>query len=100
MLRTRRTENGRVVFTLSGRIETEDIKQLQQLLAVETSGQQLILDLRDVTLVNQDAVEFLRRCEADGIELENCPLHVRRWIDQVKDQGEEEHESEFPQYKS
>jgi hypothetical protein len=38
-----------------------------------------------VTLVNQDAVEFLRCCEADGIKLENCPLHVRRWIDLVKD---------------
>jgi len=86
MLRTRRTGNGRVLFTLSGRIETTaDIKQLHKLLAVETSGQQLILDLRDVTLVNQEAVEFLRRCEADGIKLENCPLHVRRWIDQAKE---------------
>jgi hypothetical protein len=76
---------GRVLFILSGRIETEeDIKQLQQQLAVETSGPQLALDLRDVTLVNEDAVEFLCRCEADGINLENCPLHVRRWIDQVK----------------
>ena len=87
MLRTRRTGNGRVLFTLSGRIETtEDIKQLQQLLDAETSGQQLILDLRDVTLVNQDAVEFLCHCEAGGINLDNCPLHVRRWIDQLKDQ--------------
>ena len=86
MLRTRRTGNGRVLFTLSGRIETPgDIEQLQQLLAVETSGQQLILDLRDVTLVNQDAVKFLHLCEADGIKLQNCPLHVRRWIDEVKD---------------
>lgn len=85
MLRTRRTGNGQVLFTLSGRIETEDIVQLQQLLTVETSGQQLILDLRDVTLVNQDAVKFLGRCEADGIKLENCPLHVREWIDQVRD---------------
>ena len=85
MLRTRRTGNGQVLFTLSGRIETEDIQQLQQLLAVETSGQPLILDLRDVTLVNQDAVKFLGRCEADGIKLENCPLHVRKWIDQVRD---------------
>ncbi len=84
MLRTRRTGIGEVLFRLSGRIETEDIKQLQELLAAETSGQQLILDLRDVTLVNQDAVEFLRRCEADGVKLENCPLHVRRWIDQVE----------------
>jgi hypothetical protein len=86
MLRTRRTGNGQVLFTLSGRIETtEDIEQFQQLLAAETSGKQLILDLRDVTLVNQNAVEFLRGCEVDGIKLENCPLHVRRWIDQVKD---------------
>jgi hypothetical protein len=70
---------------LSGRIgTTEDIEQLQQLLAVETSGQQLILDLKDVTLVNEDAVKFLGRCEADGIKLENCPLHVRNWIDQLK----------------
>jgi anti-anti-sigma regulatory factor len=86
MLRTRRTGNDQALFTLSGRIETvEDIQQLEQMLGVETSGQQLILDLRDVTLVNQDAVKFLRSCEADGIKLENCPLHVRRWIDQVKD---------------
>jgi hypothetical protein len=85
MLRTRRTGNGQVLFTLSGRIETEDIEQLQQLLAVETSGQQLILDLKDVTLVNQDAVKFLGGCEADGIKLENCPLHIRKWIDQLKD---------------
>jgi hypothetical protein len=89
MLRTRRKGNGRVLFTLSGRIETtEDIEQLQQLLAVETCRRQLVLDLKDVMLVNQNAVEFLRRCEADGIKLENCPLHVRRWIDQVEDGGE------------
>jgi hypothetical protein len=86
MLRARRTGNGQVLFTLSGRIETtDDIKQLQQLLGSETSGQQLILDLKDVTLVNRDAVKFLGRCEADGIKLENCPLHVRRWIDQAGD---------------
>jgi hypothetical protein len=86
MLRTRRTGNSRILFTLSGRIETtEDIEQIQQLLAAEISGPQLILDLRDVTLVNQDAVKFLRRCEAGRIKLKNCPLHVRKWIDQVKD---------------
>jgi anti-anti-sigma regulatory factor len=85
MLRTRRTGNGRILFSLSGQIEaTEDIEQLQQMLAAETSGQQLIFDLRDVTLLNEDAVKFLRRCEADGIKLKNCPLHVRRWVDQVK----------------
>ena len=59
MLKIQRSTNGRVAFKLSGRIETEDIKELRELLALEIAGQQLVLDLRDVTLVNQDAVEFL-----------------------------------------
>ena len=85
MLRIERTENGQVLFTLSGRIEEGEIPELEQLLALERSGQQLIFNLRDVTLVNQDAVKFLAHCEAHGITLENCPLHIRTWIDQVKD---------------
>ena len=84
MLKIERTGNGQVLFTLSGRIEAEEIKELEQLLASETSGHQVIFNLRDVTLVNQDAVNFLAQCEADGIKLENCPLHVRTWIDQGK----------------
>ena len=84
MLRIQRTGNGQVLFTLSGRIEAEEIKELQQLLALETSGHQVIFNLRDVTLVNQDAVNFLAQCEADGIKLENCPLHIRTWIGRGK----------------
>jgi hypothetical protein len=84
MLRIQRSVNGEVMFTISGRIQTEDIEQLRQLLAAETSGQLLIFDLRDVTLVNQEAVTFLADCEAQGIKLESCPLHIRNWIDQEK----------------
>jgi hypothetical protein len=84
MLRIERSENGQVVFTLSGRMQTDDIEQVQQLLIVETPGQQLTFDLRDVTLVNQDAVTFLAACEAKGIKLESCPLHIRNWINQEK----------------
>jgi len=71
-------------FTLSGRIQTEDIEQFKQLLAVETPGQPVMFDLRDVTLVNQDAVTLLADCEAKEIKLESCPLHIRNWIDQEK----------------
>jgi anti-anti-sigma regulatory factor len=83
MLRIQRSANGRVVFKLSGRIEAEDVRELRELLARETAGQQLVLDLRDVTLVNQDAVKFLSSCEADSIKLENCPAYIREWIDQA-----------------
>jgi hypothetical protein len=84
VLKIDRSANGRIVFTLSGRIEAEDIDQLQQLLASEAPGKQLGLNLRDVTLVNQDAVSFLARCEADSITLENCPAYIRQWIEQAK----------------
>ena len=84
MLRIERSENGQVVFTLSGRMQIEDIEQVRQLLGVETPGQPVMFDLRDVTLVNQDAVTFLADCEANGIKLQNCPLHIRNWITQEK----------------
>ena len=84
MLRIERSANGQVVFTLSGRMQTEDIEQFRQLLIVETHGQPLIFDLRHLTLVNQDAVTFLADCEAKGIKLESCPLYIRNWLDQEK----------------
>jgi hypothetical protein len=84
MLRIERSANGQVVFTLSGRMQTQDVEQFRQLLVVESPAQRLLFDLRDVTLVNQDAITFLAGCEAEGIKLENCPLHVRNWIDQEK----------------
>jgi hypothetical protein len=84
MLRIERSANGQVVFTLSGRMQSEDIEQVQQLLMIETPGQPVMFDLRDVTLVNQDVVGFLADCEMKGIKLESCPLHIRSWIEQEK----------------
>ena len=84
MLKIQRSANGRVVFKLSGRIEAEDVKELGQLLALETAGRHLVLDLMDVTLVNEEAVKFLADCEADSIKLENCPLYIREWIERAK----------------
>jgi len=85
MLRITRATNGEVVFKLSGRIETENIAELETLLSGETSGRSIILELSDITLVDQDVVNFLRRCETDGIKLKNCPAYVREWIKREKD---------------
>jgi hypothetical protein len=84
MLKIQRSGNGRIVFTLTGRIETEDVTELRQLLALETEGQRLVLDLKDVTLVNQDVVTFLASCEANSMTIENCPAYVREWIERGK----------------
>lgn len=68
------------MFTLSGRIEIEDVAELQRLLALELADHNLALDLTDVTLVDREAVKFLVHCDADSIELENCPPYIRQWI--------------------
>jgi len=83
MLKIRRTANGHVLFTLSGRIEVEDVAELKHLLSLETTDyHQVVLDLKDVTLVSPEAVRFLARCEADSVKLANCPPYIREWIEQ------------------
>jgi anti-anti-sigma regulatory factor len=80
MLKIQRKANGKILFTLSGRIEAENIDELRGLLDLEGAGTQVALDLEDVTLVDRDAIKFLADCEADSIKLENCPPYVREWI--------------------
>jgi len=65
---------------LSGRIETEDVSELQRLFQLENTDRHLVLDLKDVTLVARDAVDFLVKCEAENIVLRNCPAYIREWI--------------------
>jgi anti-anti-sigma regulatory factor len=80
MLRIQRSANGEVVFKLSGRMETENVSELKTLVKTETNGRRIILDLKDLTLVDRDAVIFLGRCEATDMELKNCPAYIREWI--------------------
>jgi hypothetical protein len=65
---------------LSGQMEEEDIAELERLFRSEANGRHVILDLKDLTLANQNAINFLERCEADGITLKNCPAYIREWI--------------------
>ena len=71
------------VFTLSGRMAAEEVAELKE--HFDCDYREIILDLRDLRLAHRDAVRFLRRCEADGMKLENCPAYVRGWMDKEKD---------------
>ena len=76
----RSMDDGAVVFTLSGRIEGERVAELQNLLASEPASHRIVLDLREIDLVDRDTVSFLARCAAEGIKLEGCPAYIREWI--------------------
>jgi hypothetical protein len=69
-----------VVFTLIGRLDVEHIAELERLIAAEGNNRSIILDLKDMTLTGQEGIEFLIRCEASQIVLDNCDPYVREWI--------------------
>ena len=84
MLKITRAANGEVVFKLSGRMDAENLAELKTLFSSEASGRRIVLDLKDLTLVDQDVVSFLRRCEAEHIQLKNCPAYIREWITRAR----------------
>jgi hypothetical protein len=65
---------------MSGQIDAESIVELEALISSEAEGCRMVLDLKDLTLANEDAITFLVRCEANSITLKNCPAYVREWI--------------------
>jgi ABC-type transporter Mla MlaB component len=73
------------IFILSGRIETDAIAELRRLLERQTDWRDIVLDLKDVSVVDRDAMSFLARCEADGVKLENLTPYIREWMEREKD---------------
>ena len=74
----RSVQAGAIRFVLSGVLDTELAARREALIASEGDGG-IVLDLKDVTLVDRAAVRFLA-VEAAGTEIVNCPEYVRIWI--------------------
>jgi hypothetical protein len=73
------------VFILSGRIESQAIDELRRLLELHSDRRDIVLDLKDVSLIGRDVMAFLAGCEADGVKLENCTPYIREWMEREKD---------------
>jgi hypothetical protein len=69
-----------VIFRLCGRLEHEQLAELQRVFDSKSKAGNIVLDLRDVKLVDREAVGFLARREREGARLENCPGYIREWI--------------------
>ncbi len=67
-----------VVLFVSGRITGEHVDMLRGVLEQESGG--LAIDLKNVLVVDREAVKLLALSEASGIELRNCPLYIREWV--------------------
>jgi hypothetical protein len=73
------------VFILSGRIKTPAIAELRRLFECQTDYQDVVLDLKDVSVIDREVMRFLLRCEAVGVKLENCAPYIREWMEREKD---------------
>jgi len=85
MLRIERSANGEGVLTVSGRMDAENLIELKNLIDAEAAGHSIVLDLKELTLVDRDAVRFLEQCDSDGIRLHNCPPYISEWIARERD---------------
>jgi len=73
------------VFIISGRIEAQAIAELRRVFELQTDCRDIVVDLKDVSLVDREAMRFFARCEADGVKLENCTPYIREWMEREKD---------------
>ena len=92
MLRIHRSVNGEVLSRLSGRMDSENIAELESLIVAKPGGNSIVPDLKGTTLAGQDGIDFLARCEAADIRLSNRPPSTREWITRRR-RGKKEGES-------
>jgi hypothetical protein len=62
---------------LIGRIRAEHLVELRGQIAASAPS---ALELKEVTLVDAEAVRFLSACESEGIHLQHCSAYIREWI--------------------
>jgi hypothetical protein len=69
---------GRAMLCISGRITEECVDTLRALLEQEKGG--VTIDLKDVLIVDREAIKLLAVGESNGVELRNCPAYIREWV--------------------
>jgi hypothetical protein len=75
------TEQG-LILAISGRLAAEDL----ELIRMALDGRRVVaIELAEVELVSNDAVQLLVRAEDEGIELRSCPAYIREWITNERD---------------
>jgi anti-anti-sigma regulatory factor len=83
LLKIQRRMGPALVFTVSGRLDVENVGELCQLIDAEPASAVVVLDLTDLLLADRDAASYLRDYETGGrIVLRNCPAYVRAWLDE------------------
>jgi hypothetical protein len=82
VLKIQNASDGELLLVVSGRLCGDNLIDLAS--ALDAQHALSALDLKDLVLVDEDAVRFLCACERDGIVLRNCPPYIRTWMDRER----------------
>ena len=73
---------GLLILHISGQITGKDVDLLQSLLEEERSV--VAIDLKDVLIVDREAIKLLAGHESNGVDLRNCPAYIREWVTRAR----------------
>ena len=77
------TDEHGTTIRLIGRMQAQHVEELKA--QIGASGPRVVLDLKELSLVDVDAVRFLGTCQAGGISIVLCPPYINDWI--AKERG-------------
>src|SRR5215472_10745896 len=72
------SEEDRVILRISGQLSGQNAEMLRDLLRQEKAIE--AIDLKEVLLVDREAVKLLAVSQMEGAELKNCAAYIREWV--------------------
>lgn len=69
-----------MTFALIGRLQSDSLPELKRLLESGNGIKKIALDLKEVRLVDREAITFLAEFEKPNAMITNCPPYIREWI--------------------
>lgn len=79
-----------ITLELIGDLAQDYVPELENLIGqARGRRQQVVLDLRNVGLVDREALRYLVRAKKEGVRLAQCPPYVAAWIGQEMKTGQD-----------
>jgi hypothetical protein len=79
------SDGPRTTIRLIGRMQAEHLSTLRPLM--DRRGQGIMLDLRELALVDLESVRFLASCRKNGVVLRHCSPYIKDWIAREEETG-------------
>ncbi|HEV2985766.1 MAG TPA: hypothetical protein VGX46_15330 [Vicinamibacterales bacterium] len=80
-----RSDGHCTTIRLIGQFRAEHLPDLAA--QIRTGCSRIVLDLEEITLVDVEAIRFLRDRQTEGLVLSNCSSYITTWIAKERSSG-------------